>query len=85
MEFGVTPADFVERLRLEEACRRLSSLDNSVDDVGVSVGFKSGDAFRRAFRRRLDVNPNEYRRRVAVGLKYIRKHAQHRQKLHGLN
>jgi transcriptional regulator GlxA family with amidase domain len=80
MEFGATPADFVERLRLEEACRRLSSLDNSVDDVGVSVGFKSGDAFRRAFRRRLGVNPNEYRRRVAVGRKYIRTHAQHRQK-----
>jgi|SRR5439155_13778369 len=85
MEFGATPADFVERLRLEEACRRLPGLDNSVDDIGVSVGFKSGDAFRRAFRRRLGVNPNEYRHRVAVRLKYIRTHAHHRQKLHGLS
>ncbi|HEU5245786.1 MAG TPA: helix-turn-helix domain-containing protein [Candidatus Udaeobacter sp.] len=85
MEFGATPADFVERLRLEEACRRLSSLDNSVDDVGISVGYKSGDAFRRAFRRRLGVHPNEYRRRVAIGLKYIRTHAQPRQKLHSLS
>jgi transcriptional regulator GlxA family with amidase domain len=85
MEFGATPAAFVERLRLEEACRRLSSLDNSVDDVGVSVGFKSGDAFRRAFRRRLGVGPNEYRRRMIAGVKHVRTPAQHRQKLHGLS
>jgi transcriptional regulator GlxA family with amidase domain len=85
MEFGATPADFVETLRLDEACRRLSSLDNSIDNVGVSVGFKSGDAFRRAFRRRLGVNPNEYRRRVATDLKYVRVSAQRRQKLHSLS
>jgi transcriptional regulator GlxA family with amidase domain len=85
MEFGATPADFVERLRLEEACRRLSSLDNSVDDVGVSVGFKSGDAFRRAFRRRLGVNPNEYRRRVAVCLNILGRTRSTGQKLRGLS
>lgn len=83
-EFRTTPADFVERLRLEEACRRLSSLDNSVDDVGVSVGFKSGDVFRRTFRRQLGASPNQYRRRIAVGLRCIRTPVQHWQKLHGL-
>jgi len=82
MEFGTTPGDFVERLRLEEACRRLSSLDKGVDDVGISVGFKSGDAFRRAFRRRLGVSPHQYRGRVALGLKYIPTLAQARQKFH---
>jgi transcriptional regulator GlxA family with amidase domain len=82
MEFGATPADFVERLRLEEACRRLSSLDNGVDDVGTSVGFKSGDAFRRAFRRRLGIAPHQYRGRVALGLKCMPTSAQPRQKFH---
>jgi transcriptional regulator GlxA family with amidase domain len=62
-EVGTSPADFVERLRLDEARRRLSSGDNSVENVGLSVGFKSGDAFRRAFERRLGVNPSDYRRR----------------------
>src|SRR6266516_4225199 len=82
VEFRTTPADFVERLRLDEACHRLSSRDNSVEDVGVSVGFKSADAFRRAFQRRLGVNPSEYRRRAALGAKYTRIPAQRRQKLH---
>ena len=62
-EFGTSPADFVERLRLDEARRRLSSGDNSIENVGVSVGFKSADAFRRAFERRLGVTPSDYRRR----------------------
>jgi transcriptional regulator GlxA family with amidase domain len=83
-EFGSTPADFVERLRLDDACHRLSGRDNSVEDVGVSVGFKSADAFRRAFERRLGLNPSEYRQRVAIGLKCIPRSAQRRQKLHGV-
>ena len=66
VEFGTTPADFVERLRLDEARRRLSNGDNSVENVGTSVGFKSSDAFRRAFERRLGVNPSDYRRRFAT-------------------
>jgi transcriptional regulator GlxA family with amidase domain len=65
-EFGTTPADFVERLRLDEARRRLSAGDNSVENVGISVGFKSADAFRRAFERRLGVNPSDYRRRFSA-------------------
>jgi transcriptional regulator GlxA family with amidase domain len=66
MEFGTTPADFVQRLRLDEARRRLSNGDNSVKNVGTSVGFQSAEAFRRAFERRLGVNPSDYRRRFAT-------------------
>lgn len=69
VEFGATPADFVERLRLDEARRRLSVGDNSVENVGTSVGFKSADAFRRAFERRLGVNPSDYRQRFATDIK----------------
>jgi len=81
MEFGSTPADFVEGLRLEEACRRLSSRDNRIESVGESVGFKSADAFRRAFQRRIGVNPSDYRRHVESNVKRVRK-ATHRQHKH---
>ncbi len=65
-EFGHSPADFVERLRLDEARLRLSNADNSIENVALSVGFKSADAFRRAFERRLGINPSDYRRRFAT-------------------
>jgi len=62
-EFGCSPTDFVEKLRLDEARRRLSTTDDSVEHIGLSVGFKSADAFRRAFERRLEINPRDYRQR----------------------
>jgi transcriptional regulator GlxA family with amidase domain len=68
-DVGTSPADFVERLRLNEACRRLSNSDNSVENIGLSVGFKSADAFRRAFERRFEINPSDYRRRFSTSKK----------------
>jgi transcriptional regulator GlxA family with amidase domain len=62
-EFGCTPTDFVEKMRLDEARRRLSTSDDSIEHIGLSVGFKSADAFRRAFERRLEINPSNYRQR----------------------
>jgi AraC-like DNA-binding protein len=35
----------------------------------LSVGFKSADAFRRAFERRLGVSPSDYRRRFGSAAK----------------
>ena len=63
IEFCHTPAELVEKLRLAEARRRLSDGDNSIENIGTSVGFKSADAFRRAFERRLGINPTDYRQR----------------------
>ena len=65
-EFGYSPAEFVDRLRLDEARRRLCTGDNSIENVGLSVGFKSADAFRRAFERRLEIKPSDYRRRFST-------------------
>jgi transcriptional regulator GlxA family with amidase domain len=62
-EFCCTPGDFVERLRLDESRRRLCSTDTSIENVALSLGFKSADAFRRAFERRLQISPSDYRRR----------------------
>ncbi|PYK53596.1 MAG: AraC family transcriptional regulator [Verrucomicrobia bacterium] len=85
MEFGTSPADFVERLRLDEACRRLSIRDSSIESVGESIGFKSADAFRRAFERRLGVNPSNYRRHVESNVKCVRNAAHRRHKLAGFS
>jgi transcriptional regulator GlxA family with amidase domain len=67
--FGVTPAVFVETLRLDEARRRLAEHNSTIESVGASVGFKSAKAFRRAFERRFGVSPSSYRSRFAVWAK----------------
>jgi transcriptional regulator GlxA family with amidase domain len=59
--YQTTPAAFVEQMRLKEARRRLLSSRNSVATVAASVGFKSTDAFRRAFERRFGITPRDFR------------------------
>lgn len=63
--FGMTPARFVEKLRLEQACLRLTQGRTPIERIASSVGFNSADAFRRAFRARYGASPNEYRERFS--------------------
>lgn len=64
--FGVTPADFVEEIRLDEARWLLVNADEAIQDVAVDTGYHSDDSFRRAFERRFGVNPMEYRKRFGA-------------------
>jgi transcriptional regulator GlxA family with amidase domain len=63
--FQRTPAAFVEDLRLAEAQRRLATRALTIEGVAASVGFRSADAFRRAFERRFGITPTSYRRQFA--------------------
>jgi transcriptional regulator GlxA family with amidase domain len=63
--FGITPALYIERLRLDEARLRLASGREKICGIALSVGFNSDDAFRRAFERRFGVSPSVYRGRFA--------------------
>jgi transcriptional regulator GlxA family with amidase domain len=61
--FRTTPAEFVEQLRLGEARRRLAMPRAKIETVAASVGFKSADAFRRAFERQIGMSPSKFRMR----------------------
>ena len=65
--FGKPPGVFVQGHRLDEARRRLAAANLSIDAIATSVGFKSADAFRRAFQHRFRVTPGRYRRRFGAG------------------
>jgi transcriptional regulator GlxA family with amidase domain len=64
--FGSTPAAFVEDLRLGEARKRLTQPGQTIESVAASVGFRSADAFRRAFERRFGITPSSYRQRFEL-------------------
>ncbi|HEY0230106.1 MAG TPA: helix-turn-helix domain-containing protein [Dokdonella sp.] len=63
---GSTPADYVERVRLGEARRRLAEANSAIERIALSVGFHSADAFRRAFERRFGIAPSAYRERFGM-------------------
>jgi transcriptional regulator GlxA family with amidase domain len=62
-EVGLTPARYVERLRLEAARRRLEESGEPVAAVAAACGFGTSETMRRVFLRALGVGPAEYRRR----------------------
>lgn len=64
--FGRTPADFVEDARLSEARHRLTNSRASIESIALSVGYRSADAFRRAFERRIGVAPRNFRKGVRL-------------------
>jgi transcriptional regulator GlxA family with amidase domain len=62
-ETGVTPARYVERVRLEAARRRLEDTPAPIAAVAAACGFGTAETMRRSFLRALEVGPAEYRRR----------------------
>jgi transcriptional regulator GlxA family with amidase domain len=62
-ETGITPARYVERLRMEAARRALEDTREPLGMVAASCGFGTPETMRRTFLRALGVGPAEYRRR----------------------
>ena len=60
---GVTPAQFLLRLRMRLATQRLNAGD-SVEQAAAHVGYQSNAAFTRAFKRIVGEQPGAYRRQL---------------------
>lgn len=71
-EVGLTPARWVETLRLEQARRLLEEGTEPVDEIARRCGLQP-EAIRRLFHRHLGLAPTEYRRRFGAG---ARRHAE---------
>ena len=63
---GLTPIAYVQRLRIEEAKRRLERTAAAVDEIGWQVGYEEPAFFRRLFKRTTGLTPGAYRRRFQV-------------------
>lgn len=66
-EIGVTPTEFVLRIRLEKACRMLIETDLPADKVARRTGLGSGDRMAKLFRQHLQTSPTEYRAAARKG------------------
>jgi transcriptional regulator GlxA family with amidase domain len=62
-EIGMTPAAYVEELRVERARQLLEDSAEPVDLISARCGFGTPETMRRAFGRRVGVPPAQYRAR----------------------
>ena len=65
-ETGLTPAVYVEALRVERARLALESGREPIEAIARRCGFGTVETLRRAFARRLGVSPAAYRDRFAA-------------------
>jgi len=63
---GHAPIDYVQRLRVEEAKRRLERTDAPVDEISWKVGYEDPAFFRRLFKRITGVTAWAYRRKFHI-------------------
>jgi transcriptional regulator GlxA family with amidase domain len=60
-EIGITPSEYLLRVRLDMVCRLLIETDLPVDKIARRFGIANGDRLAKIFRKRLLVSPTEYR------------------------
>ncbi len=62
---GHSPIGYVQCLRVEEAKRMLEDDKDSIDGIGVAIGYDDPASFRRTFRRQAGLSPAAYRKKFA--------------------
>ena len=61
-EVGMSIQVFLQRMRIEEACRLLTHTSLSMAEVAASVGYQDTRHFSKVFRRYQIISPREYRK-----------------------
>jgi transcriptional regulator GlxA family with amidase domain len=63
---GMSPIAYVQRLRIEDAKRRLERTEAAADEIAWQVGYEEPAFFRRLFKRVTGMTPGAYRRRFRI-------------------
>lgn len=60
---GISPASYIERVRIHRACERLTGNGASVTEVAFDLGYKTSQHFATVFKRYTGCSPTEWRRK----------------------
>lgn len=63
---GYNPAEYLMRLRIEEAKRLLERTNLSLESIAERVGYRDPGSLRRIFRRITHLSPSEFRKRFSI-------------------
>ena len=63
---GLSPLSYVQRLRVEDAKRRLERTDVSIDEISWQVGYEDPAFFRRLFKQTTGMTPGAYQKRFRI-------------------
>ncbi|TNJ66520.1 helix-turn-helix domain-containing protein [Paenibacillus hemerocallicola] len=61
---GMTVTEFVQKLRIEEACKMMENPNKKMTDISMAIGFADYKSFYTAFTKLVGMPPSEYRKRL---------------------
>ena len=70
---GMTPADWITRMRVDRARELLEGTGLSIDHIAARTGLGTGTTLRHHFRRKVGVSPLEYRRQFSQTVRPLNK------------
>jgi AraC-like DNA-binding protein len=65
--FRVTAGQFLVKVRIEAACKRLTRTNDPIATIALDCGYSDQSAFSRQFRQVVGISPLAYRRKPAAG------------------
>ena len=68
-------SDFLNRKRIEVACKELKETDQKIIDIAFGVGFESLRTFNKVFLDSVGVNPSSYRKQSSPPSTYSLEHS----------
>ncbi len=71
MKLKVRFNDYINSLRINDACRQLRQTDKTVTEISECVGFNTLRTFNRAFVRQKGMSPSEYRKQGEIEMRSV--------------
>ncbi|WP_433909828.1 GlxA family transcriptional regulator [Sphingomonas yabuuchiae] len=63
---GARPTEYLQQVRIMKARNALELTNQSIDQIGWSIGYADPSAFRKIFHRTTGLNPWDYRQRFGI-------------------
>ena len=64
--YGLTPLDYLKKIRLKEAEFNLIHTDFTVEKIAFDIGFNSNSYFSRTFSKEYGLSPLQYRNSISA-------------------
>ena len=61
--FQISPQTYIIKMRIHDACQKLTGTDMSIADIATSVGFYDHSTFTRQFNKHMETKPVKYRKK----------------------
>jgi len=61
--FQITPQTYIIKMRIHDACQKLTTTNMSIADIATSVGFYDHSTFTRQFTKHMEIKPVKYRKK----------------------